>query len=178
MRFLNLFVEQVPDENNTELYETESNFVEEAPVAVELDDVNVNTLIDDIYAQNDLIDKTKSVFKIEELINSLPKEMVTETKRTSVLAALGVFGLTVTDIGIDGENRVNVLNGVLTKITTENGNSISEKETEIEELKRQIASLEKEIADIKAETTSSQNMINAETERIINLIKFIEGGTV
>lgn len=77
MSLKDFFVERVPDERE---YETETSYDVEEAVPVELDEVRTDTLIDDIYTQNELFDKSKSIFKIEELINSLPKEMVTETK--------------------------------------------------------------------------------------------------
>lgn len=169
-----LFVEEIPNEE--EMYEVESNYVEEENVEVELDSVNTDTLITDIYAQNELFDKTKSIFKVEELINSLPKEMVTETKKTSVLATLGVFGLTVTDVTLDGESRIDVLSGVLTKILGDGNDTVVSKETEIEELKKEIARLEKEISDQKNEMKVSEDTINAEISRITSLVKFVEGG--
>lgn len=169
-----LFVEEIPNEE--EMYEVESNYVEEENVEVELDSVNTDTLITDIYAQNELFDKTKSIFKVEELINSLPKEMVTETKKASVLATLGVFGLTVTDVTLDGENRIDVLSGVLTKILGEGNDTVTSKEVEIEEHKKEIARLEKEISDQKTEMKVSEDTINAEISRITGLVKFIEGG--
>ncbi len=169
-----LFVEEIPNEE--EMYEVESNYVEEENVEVELDSVNTDTLITDIYAQNELFDKTKSIFKVEELINSLPKEMVTETKKVSVLATLGVFGLTVTDVTLDGENRIDVLSGVLTKILGEGNDTVTSKEVEIEEHKKEIARLEKEISDQKTEMKVSEDTINAEISRITGLVKFIEGG--
>ena len=89
------FVEEVPNEKILE--ENFTDYKEET-VEVELDNVNTNTLIDDIYAQNNLYDKSQSIFKVEELINSLPKEMVTETKRASVLSILGSFGLAETEV--------------------------------------------------------------------------------
>ena len=169
-----LFVEEIPNEE--EMYEVESSYVEEENVEVELDSVNTDTLITDIYAQNELFDKTKSIFKVEELINSLPKEMVTETKKASVLATLGVFGLTVTDVTLDGESRIDVLSGVLTKILGEGNDTVVSKETEIEEHKKEIARLEKEISDQKNEMKVSEDTINAEISRITGLVKFIEGG--
>ena len=169
-----LFVEEIPNEE--EMYEVESNYVEEENVEVELDSVNTDTLITDIYAQNGLFDKTKSIFKVEELINSLPKEMVTETKKVSVLATLGVFGLTVTDVTLDGENRIDVLSGVLNKILGEGNDTVTSKEAEIEEHKKEIARLEKEISDQKTEMRVSEDTINAEISRITGLVKFIEGG--
>lgn len=169
-----LFVEEIPNEE--EMYEVESSYVEEENVEVELDSVNTDTLITDIYAQNELFDKTKSIFKVEELINSLPKEMVTETKKASVLATLGVFGLTVTDVTLDGESRIDVLSGVLTKILGEGNDTVVSKETEIEEHKKEIARLEKEISDQKNEMKVSEDTINAEISRITSLVKFVEGG--
>lgn len=169
-----LFVEEIPNEE--EMYETENSYVEEENVEVELDSVNTDTLITDIYAQNELFDKTKSIFKVEELINSLPKEMVTETKKSSVLATLGVFGLTVTDVTLDGEGRIDVLSGVLTKILGEGNDTVASKETEIEEHKKEIARLEKEISDQKTEMKVSEDTINAEISRITSLVKFVEGG--
>ena len=174
MGFLrNLLVEEIPEE---EVYESEVGYVEEPVVDVELDSVNTDTLIEDIYAQNELFDKTKSIFKIEELINSLPKEMVTETKKNSVLATLGVFGFTVTDVVTDGDNRVDVLSGVLSKIITEGNDAVTTKEIEIEEHKKEIARLEKEISDQKLEMKISEDAINTEISRITELIKFIAGG--
>lgn len=169
-----LFVEEIPNEE--EMYEVESSYVEEENVEVELDSVNTETLITDIYTQNELFDKTKSIFKVEELINSLPKEMVTETKKASVLATLGVFGLTVTDVTLDGENRIDVLSGVLTKILGEGNDTVTSKEAEIEEHKKEIARLEKEISDQKTEMKVSEDTINAEISRITSLVKFVEGG--
>lgn len=169
-----LLVEEIPNEE--ELHESEVVYVEEPTVDVELDSVNTDTLIEDIYTQNELFDKTKSIFKVEELINSLPKEMVTETKKMSVLATLGVFGLTVNDVTIDGSSRIEVLNGVLSKITNEGSDIVTSKENEIEEHKKEIARLEKEISKQKTEMKISEDAINTEVSRISELIKFIEGG--
>ena len=169
------FVEEVPTENNKLTNEDFPSF-EEENVEVELDSVNTDTLIDDIYTQNDLYDKSQSIFKVEELINSLPKEMVTETKRASVLSILGSFGLTATEVSDDGEKRIEVLNGVKEKINTESRDSISEKEEKIEEFKKAIANLETEIANEQNEVKISNEAISTEISRIKELVKFV-GGT-
>lgn len=175
MGIKDFFVEKIPEE---ESYEAETDYVVEdtPPVEAELDEVHTDTLIDDIYAQNELSDKSRSIFKVEELINSLPKEMVTDTKRSSVLATLSIFGLTVTDVTLDGEQRLDVLNSILSKILDDGNSTISEKEIEIENHKKEIANLEKEISERNAEMMFSKNNINAEVDRIAELIKFVEGG--
>ena len=169
------FVEEVPTENDEIVTDTYS-FEEENSVEVELDNVNTDTLIEDIYAQNDLYDKSQSIFKVEELINSLPKEMVTDTKRASVLSILGSFRLTATEVTNDGEKRIEVLNGVKEKINNESNNSITEKSNKIEEYKKAIADLEVEIANEQNEAKISNESISNEINRIGELIKFI-GGT-
>lgn len=170
----NFFVEEVSDEvpdiSNVDID------LDETEVNAELNSVNIDTLITDIYDQNDLADKTQSIFKVEELINSLPKEMTTETKRNSVLATLGVFGLTATDVETDGEKRVDVLSDILAKIICDSEAVATEKENSIEEHKMEIERLEKEIADQRAETKISDETINAEIDRIKNLINFTTGG--
>lgn len=167
------FVEEVPTEN-TEVKEDFRSY-EVENVEVELDSVNMDTLINDIYTQNDLYDKSQSIFKVEELINSLPKEMVTETKRTSVLSILGSFGLTATEVTNDGEKRIKVLGGVKEKINTESSDSISEKEERIEEFKKAIANLETEISNEMNNVKISNETISTEIERIKELVKFVGG---
>lgn len=166
-------VEEVPTENNGTEIGTYS--FEEESVEVELESVNTDTLIDDIYAQNNLYDKSQSIFKVEELINSLPKEMVTETKRSSVLSILGSFGLTATEVTEDGDKRIEMLSGVKEKINSESENEIKDKETKIEELKKTIANLEIEIASKQNETKVSNETISTEISRIKELVKFVGG---
>lgn len=168
------FVEEVPMENDNVETDTYS-FDEEETVEAELDNVNTDTLIEDIYTQNDLFDKSQSIFKVEELINSLPKEMVTDTKRTSVLSILGNFGLTAMEVTSDGEKRIAVLNSVKEKINTDSKKSINDKESQIEELKKSIATLESEIADEQNEIKLSNETISKEVDRISELVKFIGG---
>ncbi len=169
-----LFMEEIPQED---VYcESDIDTYESSTEAdVELEEVNTDTLIEDIYLQNELFDRKKSIFKVEELINSLPKEMVTETKKASVLAILSSFGLTTTDVGLDGENRVGVLSGVLSKIISDGKGEISNNETEIEAHKKAIADLEKKISEKQNEIKVSETNINAEIARISELIKFIGG---
>ncbi len=166
------FVEEVPQEEDYDF----GQIIEDVDVGgAELDAVRTDTLIEDIYSQNELADKTKSIFKIEELINSLPKEMVTETKRNSVLATLEVFGLNESDVENDGMKRTEILNSILIKILEEADKSIREKEEEIENHKKEIERLEKEISAQQLELKSSQATIEAENKRIVDLIKFIKG---
>ena len=44
-------------------------------IPVETDGVQAESFVQDVYEKNDLSDQTRSIFKVEELINSFPKEM-------------------------------------------------------------------------------------------------------
>ena len=171
-------VEEIPSENpvvsSTERISALCDTIVDVAEA-ELESVNVDTLIDDIYAQNDLADKSSSIFKVEELISSLPKEMATDTKRNSVLAILGSFNLTATDVSTDGEERVKTLSSIKERVNQESKQTVTEKEMQIEELKKQIEILTVEIAEEQEKMRISNETIDAEVSKVENLIKFIGG---
>lgn len=143
--------------------------------AVELGSLSTNTLIEDVYTQNDMYDMSRSIFKVDELLESLPKQMVTETKKETVISILGNFGLTATEVCVDGENRITVLNNVHKQISDECANSISQKQEQIEELKKSIAILESEISEAYEKQKISDETIGAEIEKILGLINFVGG---
>ena len=170
----NLFVvdTEAPEELDERSEEIELSKVSVAE-DVELKEVNADTLISDIYAQNSLMEKERSIFKVEELINTLPKEMVTDVKKASVMAILGSFGIQITEILDDAEKRISVLDGVKEMIAKESNAEIIEKEALIEECKKQIATYEAMIAEAKEEMKMSNESISAETARIEKLVEFV-----
>lgn len=168
------FVEEVPTDNYEDFTEAET-FNDDEAVEAELASVDTNTLIEDIYTQNDLFDKSRSIFKVEELIASLPKEMTTETKRASVLAILSSFNLTALEVSEDGEKRVQVLNAIKEQINTDCKNTVANKEAQIEELKKSIEMLTIEIANEQEKMKVSDETISNEVNKIGSLVKFIGG---
>lgn len=166
-------VEEVPTNNYEDVVEEYS--YEEDVVEAELETVNTDTLIEDIYAQNDLADKSRSIFKVEELIASLPKEMATETKRNSVLAILGSFNLTATDVVADGEERIKILTAIKEQVDSDSKTTVADKEAQIEELKKAIESLTIEIANEQEKSRISNETITAEVVKIETLVKFVGG---
>lgn len=177
MGFLKKFLlEEVSEEQLS--YETNAH----AETAEEVEMVDVNTenvtqenLIVDIYDQNGKSDTSKSIFKIEELINSLPKEMPNETKKTTVLSMLAIFGLTTDEVLCDGIERHEMIESALLGITEENKKVINSNNEMIEQKKLEIQKLEKDNADRILVIQSTENKIKAESNRIKTLIKFIGG---
>ena len=148
------------------------------------EDIDVNTenvtqenLITDIYNQNELSDLSKSIFKVEELINSLPKEMPNETKKATVLSMLSIFGLTLEEVISDGNERCLVIESALSAITNENNDVINNNNASIEQKKLEIQELEKDNSDRALVVKNTEDKIETEVKRIKDLVKFV-GGTV
>ena len=172
-------IERVPQENSG--YEPEDRYEEdyteeEEVVAESVDLVDKETLIQDIYSKNGLTDLSRSIFKAEDVIKSLPMEMATETKRNAVLGILLSFNLTATDVTEDGENRVKILKAVNKQIESDNQREIDIRTTQIEDLKRQIEDLNKEVSDLKEATSLSDSLITEEVKKVQSLVDFIIGG--
>lgn len=172
-KFKNFFVEEV-DEEPKVTYD-DSYIDEDVDVDVNTDNVTQENLIIDIYNQNDLSDLSKSIFKIEDVINSLPKEMPNETKKGTVLSVLSTFGLTVDEVIADGENRSAIIKSALFSITDENNDVINSNNVSIEQKKLEIQDLEKDNSDRAIVIKNVEEKVETEMKRIDDLIKFIGG---
>lgn len=166
-------VEQVPDESELLMeFDSCDDVAEEVNVNL---DVKEN-IVNNIYEINNLLDTSKSIFKVEEAINSLPKNMVTEAKKTSVVAILSMLGLSDSIVSLDGEKRVDTLTAAKKLMNDATLKEIADMEMKIEEYKKNIAELEGTIAITKQEMKVSNSDIDSEIEKINSLITFINGG--
>ena len=163
-------------------YEDPEMILENLPTDTMAEEIDANTegvssdnLISDLYHANDLNDLSKSIFKVDELINSLPKEMATKTKRETVLAILTSFGLDAEIVTEDGENRINLLYAALKEMTDTYNNELSNCKITVEEHKKAIEDIEKQIAFVEQTSKSCNEKITAETEKIKSLIEFVKG---
>lgn len=169
-------IEKIPETTDYDVNDTSYDMYDEESISAEYSEgCAADTLVEDVYVQNDMHDKTHSIFKIEELTNSLPKEMVTETKRASVLSILDSFGLTAEEVVTDGENRVKILDSVKTQLNIDSENLIANKQSEIEEHKKAIAALEADISANVDNTKRSNEVIETEIKRITSLVEFMGG---
>lgn len=165
-------------EAKTETYEDvdmTSVYDNVSEVDVNTDNVSQDNLIADIYNQNDLSDLSKSIFKVEELMNSLPKEMPDATKKATVLSILTSFNVTVDEVIADADNRIEMILSALNRIQTDNEEVINQNSQDIEQKKLEIQDLEKDNADRTLTVKVTQDKVEAERTRIVNLVKFIGG---
>lgn len=163
------------DEENHDFSETEELEWIDEPVPVNIPEENTDTIVSDIYHENQMEDMSKSIFKVEELINSLPKEMPTSSKLSSVKAILKNFGIVEEMVLDDSEKREITLNAALLEIVNRMQKEISDKEQEIESYKEKISNLEKEISELNGVMDDSKRLIESEIERIVKLKEFIQG---
>lgn len=166
-------IERVKEEP---MYEEVALEAIEPEIDANTEGVSNEYLITDLYDANSLNDLSKSIFKVEELINSLPKEMATNTKRDTVLAILTSFGLTSEVVIEDGNDRVNLLNAALKEMLDTYRNEINNCKSIVETKKQEIEELQKHIAFVEETSKSCDQKISAETKRINELINFVVGG--
>ena len=167
----NLFLEEVPQEPIV----TDEEMYLEDEVEVNTELVSQDNLIEDIYNRNALSDLSKSIFKVEQTINSLPKEMPNDTKKATVLTILSNFGLTVDEVVEDGYSRQSIIRGALSTIVDENENTILNNKTIIEQKKMEIQELEKDNANRETVIKNTEDKVELELKRISDLVTFIGG---
>lgn len=163
------------NEGMGDFYQSEEaeEFVE--PISVNIPEENNETLVLDIYHENEMGDMSQSIFKVDELINSLPKEMPTASKLASVKSILSNFGIGSDTVLKDAEKREEILNAALSGIVDKMQKEILDKDQEIESYKERISALEKEIAQLNAVMDNSKHLIECELERVERLREFIQG---
>lgn len=166
-------------EDNPDYYAEYDNLsdvsYDESEVDANVEGVTTENLVADIYAANSLENLSKSIFKVDEVINSLPKEMATETKKATVLAILTSFGLTTDEVVQDGITRINFLKSAMNEILTKNNGEIEASNVSIEDYKKKIEELSKYIANLTVVNKNCEDTVEQEVSKIKNLIKFVGG---
>ena len=179
MGFKDLFIEkEETEEEEIDLNALSAGLGEySAEPEIEVAEINEDStdIIAETYEKNNLTDLANSIFKVEELSNTLPKEMVTETKRATVASIMQTVGLSVETAVDDASTRSYILGETLGNLSKKLSEENSEAEAKIEELKKAIADNEALIANNKETMKVSTEKITAEVERINNLVKFIKG---
>jgi len=147
----------------------------EMTVVVDAEISSTTNIVDEIYEQNELADKSTSIFTVQALIATLPAEMTTAKKQSTVAGILMVSGKSITDLLGDAEKRIETLKAAQEKIVSERSYEISVAKGDIEELKRaiEVANIKiKEAEDIIAATEKS---VDDEIKVITDLVEFCTG---
>lgn len=146
---------------------------------VEVKNTMLDGLVDNIYLENNLADKNKSIFKVQEAIAALPAEMPTGQKWASVVSILQISGLSTDVVLSDAESRLQILVGAKQNINRKNAEKIATAETEVENLTAMIATINQNIYETRVEDEQASKLINDEVKVINDLVDFLgKGGEI
>lgn len=145
--------------------------------AVEVDaEINSATnVVDEIYVQNELSDKSNSIYTVQALIDTLPDEMTTAKKQSTVYGILMVSGKSVNSLLDDAQNRIDVLCAARDKIVCDRTDEIAVASADIEALKQAIEVATIKIKEAEEIIAATKDSIGDEINVIDNLVKFCEG---
>lgn len=149
--------------------------IQESEVEVDAEINSSANVVDEIYAQNGLSDKSNSIYMVQSLIDTLPDEMTTAKKQNTVFGILMVSGKSISNLLNDATDRIETLCAARDKIIGDRTDEIMVANSDIEELKKaiEVATIKiKEAEDIIAATKQS---VDEEVDAINNLVKFCEG---
>ena len=175
------FLERMGLVERTDKKEAEVTFDEDhspectEEIEVNTDNVSQESLVEDIYKFNDLIDTSKSIFKVEEIKASLPTTMTTEAMKTTVAGILSSFGLTVEELASDATQRITVLKTACTNMVKDGETMITNAKVQIEDAKKLIETYEIEIEALERAIEHTNEIIGAEVKRITDLSVFLGG---
>lgn len=154
----------------------------QAPVNVDSDlpdvDAEVSSpesVVSDIYAQNDLSDKSNSIFTVQALIATLPSEITTAKKQATVSGILQVSGKSVQDLLDDAAKRIETLTAARDKIVGERNAEISEANADIESLKQAIEAANIKIREAEEIINATKQSVSDEVSVIDGLVEFCNG---
>ena len=141
-------------------------------------DAEINStanVVEEIYAQNNLSDKSNSIYTVQALISTLPTEMTTAKKQSTVSGILMVSGKSVADLLNDAQDRIDTLCAARDKIVGDRTDEIAVANSDIEELKKAIEAATIKIKEAEDIIEATKKSVNDEIDVIDELVKFCEG---
>lgn len=147
----------------------------EPEVEVDAEINSTANVVDEIYMQNNLSDKSNSIYTVQALIATLPAEMTTAKKQSTVSGILMVSGKSVADLLNDAQDRIDTLCAARDKIVGDRTNEIVVANSDIEELKRAIEAATIKIKEAEDIIDATKKSVNDEIDVIDELVKFCEG---
>ena len=136
---------------------------------------STENVIDEIYAQNGMSNKDNSIYAVQSFIDTLPAEMTTAKKQSSVYGILKVTGKSVDSLLMDAEERVNILVSARDKSIAEKDEIINSSKADIEALKQAIEAANIVIQHAEEVKESITKSVSDEIAAIDELVKFCEG---
>lgn len=136
---------------------------------------SVVNIVDDIYTQNGLSDRGNSIYTVQALIDTLPNEMTTAKKQSTVAGILMVSGKSVESLVEDATKRIETLTAAQEKVVGERTDEIAAANADIEELKRAIEQATIKIKEAEDIIEAIKKSVSDELDVINGLVEFCKG---
>ena len=147
----------------------------EVTVTAEAEIKSTTNIVEEIYSQNDLNDRSNSIYTVQALIDTLPKEMTTAKMQSTVSGILAVSGKNISDLVADATYRKNVLISVAQNIETNKTAEIEMAKADIETLKSAIEAATIKIKEAEDIVSATKESVNEEVKVIDGLVEFCNG---
>lgn len=143
--------------------------------SVEVEITAAEDIVNTIYEQNGMSDRSNSIYTVQALIDTLPEEMTTQKKQTTIAGILAVSGKSVQSLLHDAEQRFGVLGAAKDRIIAERTEEISAANADIEKLKGMIEAATIRIRDAEKIMEAAKKDIDNERDGIVDLVSFCKG---
>lgn len=129
--------------------------------------------IGETYHNNGIDDLSRSIFKVEETLNTLPNTLPTAVRRTTVIGILTSFGISIQEVLEDADKRSQILGEVCRQTADAEQEESDRLAQEIEELRNQITEKQKQVQDHQQRKQEVEDISSAELKRINDLVEFL-----
>ena len=145
----------------------------EPEVDVEID--SAENIVDEIYKQYRIEDRSNSIYTVQALIDTLPTEMTKAKMQTTVAGILAVSGKSLDVLIADGQDRVSILATACGHVEDEHNHIIEVANSDIEKLKAAIEAASIKIKESEEIIAATRKATEDETAIVETLLKFAEG---
>lgn len=149
------------------------DFPEDEPIQAEVpegDTIDVQA----VYEANNMNPADDiTVYKIKDMLDSLPSEMSNKNKKATLKNLMNTLGYNVASIMGDAAARIDTLNAATNQKTTALNDEISENSHQIEEMKLEIERLTARNADAAQAINNIIETVTAERHNIEGVLDFI-----
>ena len=129
--------------------------------------------IADIYAYMGLGDEA-SIFKVQELVNKLPREMPKDDVKKTIIGICSVTGLDISNLITEGNLRKSSILNYTSTFSTQSTTEISQLQEEISTLENTIEQNKARIKYLRSLGAEIIKSVETETSLITDLISYVE----
>lgn len=168
--------EVVTSEENI-LFEAEDQFVQIDKENMCEVDLSQLLQIETIYEKTGLSGKEASIFKVAEIVESLPEELSTRQKRAVALKLLGTMHLCLEELLIDGQQRLTALMEAESKFNEETEMNVTSFKEEIKRMESRIDELKEKVIFSQKQNEAETVLLEEEIDKVNHLLVFIGEGS-